>query len=85
MLTDDRPLYDFLTCVTTVLALGWLLVALTRVVLRHRPGLHLGYALAAAASLRLALAAIVAAVPALRPLRGLDETSFVRCHPLQAY
>jgi hypothetical protein len=77
MLTDDRPLYDFLTCAITVLALGWLVVALTRVVLRRRPGLHLGYALAAAASLRLALAAIVAAVPALRPLRGPDETVFV--------
>ncbi|MBW3609797.1 MAG: hypothetical protein KY463_15970 [Actinobacteria bacterium] len=77
MLTDDRPLYDILACSVTVLALGWLVVALTRVVRRRRPGLELGRALAAAAALRLALAAVVAAVPALRPLRGLDETTFV--------
>lgn len=77
MLTDDRPLYDFLTSAVTLLALGWLVVALTRIVLRTRPELRLGYPLAAAAALRAALAGIVAAIPALQPLRGLDEASFV--------
>ena len=76
MLLDDRPLYDFLACFVSVLALGWLVVALSRVVLRRRRELELMLPLAAAAAVRLGLAALVAAVPALRSLRGPDERSF---------
>lgn len=77
MLTDDRPLYDILAVTVALIGLGWLLVALTRVARRRRPGLDLGHALVAAVVVRLALAAVVAAVPSLRSVRGPDETSFL--------
>ena len=76
MLTDDRPLYDFLACTVAVVGLGWLVVALARTAARRRPGLQLMLPLAAAAAVRLAVAALVAAVPALRSLRGPDERGF---------
>jgi hypothetical protein len=77
MLTDDRPLYDFFVIGVTVMGLGWLVVLLARIALRRRPGLNLMRPLAAAAAARVGVAALVAAVPVLRPLRGPDEVNFL--------
>jgi hypothetical protein len=77
MLTDDRQLYDVLVVGVTLMALGWLIVGLVRVARRTRPGLELARPLAAAAATRIGVAALVAAVPALRPLRGPDEINFL--------
>lgn len=77
MISDDRLLYDILAIGVAVLALAWFIVWLTRSTARRRPGLHLGRALAVAAAARLATAALFAAVPSLRPLRGPDEMTFL--------
>jgi hypothetical protein len=77
MLLDDRPFYDMLACTAAVLALAWLVVGLSRLVARRRPGLALGRPLAVAALARLAAAGLLAAVPSLRSLRGPDDAGFL--------
>jgi len=77
MLTDDRLLYDALACAGALIGLAWLVVALARNAARRRPGLRIARPLATAAVTRLAAVTVVAAVPALRPLRGPDETGFI--------
>lgn len=78
MISDDRLLYDVLVGAFAILALGWLVVGLTRVTASQRPGLRLGPMLAVAALARLATAGLFAAVPALRPIRGPDEVLWLK-------
>ena len=74
MITDDRLLYDVLAIATALLLLSWFVVGLVRITVGRRPALRLGHVLAVAAVARVATAALFAAVPSLRPLRGPDET-----------
>jgi hypothetical protein len=74
---DDQGLYAAECTLVAVAALAWILFLLVRWLSNSRPGLGIGRAIAAAAGVRVTLAAVYASAAFLAPSAVPDEKGFV--------